>query len=414
MNKMKKLLQILFLLLPFLIRAQEIQFSDPVPLGSSINSESEEVSALLAPNGKTLYFVRAFDTRNKGGIGAGMDIWTSQRDGKGRYLPASNEFKHWNNRFNNSIIGIRKDNQVVYLLNSYNNKPGISFSKYLNGEWTSPELIPIPGIQQLNLVGFHMHSSFSILLISIERPDSQGKEDLYVSTKDSLEHWSEPLNLGSTINTPGFEISPFLSEDGKRLYFASDGHQGYGDADIFVAERLYNNWTLWTRPKNLGPKINSEKFDAYFSIYGDTTCYFSSNQASNFSDIYSSRVSLGKRTLLRDSVNKIVNDTKKLLSDLKSSDEPDGFQYVVSPLNSVVLSSLMQTQIKKLVTQYQADQIQLVELICYRLHPDQRTNIIDYLTSLGIAPKKIKPPTLVASGTTQSGVEIKVFLETKK
>lgn len=414
MNKMKKLLQILFLLCPFLIRAQEIQFSDPVPLGSSINSESEEVSALLSPNGKTLYFVRAFDSRNKGGIGAGMDIWTSQRDSKGRYLPASNEFKQWNNRFNNSIIGIRKDNQVVYLLNSYNNKPGIAFSKYLSGEWTSPELIPIPGIQQLNLVGFYMHSSFSILLISIERPDSQGKEDLYVSLKDSLEHWSEPLNLGTTINTPGFEISPFLSEDGKRLYFSSDGHQGYGDADIFVAERLYNNWTLWTRPKNLGSKINSEKFDAYFSIYGDTICYFSSNQASNFSDIYSSRVSLGKRTLLRDSVNKIVNETKKLLSDLKSSDEPDGFQYVVSPLNSVVLSSLMQTQIKKLVTQYQTDKIQVVELICYRLHPDQRTNVIDYLKSLGIAPKKIKPPTLVGSGTTQSGVEIKVFLEAKK
>jgi hypothetical protein len=414
MNKMKKFLQILFLLCPFLVRAQEIQFSDPVPLGSSINSESEEVSALLSPNGKTLYFVRAFDSRNKGGIGAGMDIWTSQRDSKGRYLPASNEFKQWNNRFNNSIIGIRKDNQVVYLLNSYNNKPGIAFSKYLGGEWTSPELIPIPGIQQLNLVGFYMHSSFSILLISIERPDSQGKEDLYVSLKDSLEHWSEPLNLGTTINTPGFEISPFLSEDGKRLYFSSDGHQGYGDADIFVAERLYNNWTLWTRPKNLGSKINSEKFDAYFSIYGDTICYFSSNQASNFSDIYSSRVSLGKRTLLRDSVNKIVNETKKLLSDLKSSDEPDGFQYVVSPLNSVVLSSLMQTQIKKLVTQYQTDKIQVVELICYRLHPDQRTNIIDYLKSLGIAPKKIKPPTLVGSGTTQSGVEIKVFLEAKK
>lgn len=216
----------------WLVHGQEIQFSDPVPFSSSINSESEEVSALLAPDGKTLFFVRAFDTRNKGGIGAGMDIWTSQRDSKGRFSTASNDLKKWNNKFNNSVIGIRKDNQVVYLLNSYTGKPGIAFSKNLNGEWTSPELIAIPGVQQLNLVGFYMHPSFSILLISIERADSQGKEDLYVSLKDSLDHWGEPLNLGSTINTPEFEISPFLSEDGKRLYFASNGHQGYGDADI--------------------------------------------------------------------------------------------------------------------------------------------------------------------------------------
>lgn len=409
MEQMKRLLAILFVVFPCLVQAQEFQFSEPVPLGSSINSESEEVSALLAPDGKTLYFVRAFDPRNKGGIGAGMDIWTSQRDGKGRYLAARNEFKQWNNKFNNSVIGIRKDNQVVYLLNSYSNKPGIAFSKYLNGEWTNPELISIPGIQQLNLIGFYMHPSFSVLLISLERSDSQGKEDLYVSLRDSLDHWSEPLNLGGTINTSGFEISPFLSDDGRRLYFASDGHQGYGDADIFVAERLYNNWTLWTRPKNLGAMINSQGFDAYFSIYGDSLCYFSSNRSSDFSDIYSSKIKIGKKTLLKDSVNKIVDETKKLLNELKASDEPDGFQYIASPLNSVVLSNPMKKQIQQLFSTVDVKNIKTLEMVCYRLHPDQLNNIIDYLVELGVSPKAIKKPTLINSGTIQSGVELRIY-----
>lgn len=411
MNYLKRLFGFLFLSISFQGLAQEIQFSDPVPLGSSINSESEEVSALLGPDGKTLYFVRAFDKRNKGGIGAGMDIWISQRDGKNRFSTATNDLKKWNNKFNNSIIGVRKDNQVVYLLNSYNTKPGIAFSKNLTGEWTPPELISIPGIQQLNLVGFYMHPSFSILLISIERADSQGKEDLYVSLKDSLDRWSEPLNLGSTINTGGFEISPFLSEDGKRLYFASDGHQGYGDADIFVAERLYNNWTLWTRPKNLGPKINSEKFDAYFSIYGDSVSFFSSNRASNFSDIYSSQVKISKKTMLRDSVNKIVDETKKLLNELKASDEPDAFQYIASPLNSVILSNPMKAQIKRLTSSIDVKKIKTMEMVCYRLHPDQLNNIIDYLVEIGVSPKTIKKPTLINSGTIQSGIELRIYLD---
>lgn len=392
---------------------QDLRFSDPVPLGSSINSESEEVNALLSPDGKTLYFVRAFDSRNKGGVAGGMDIWTSVRDSRGRFSICTNEHKKWNNKFNNSVIGIRNDNHVLYLLNSYNKKSGIAFSKYLEGEWTSPEVIPVPGIDQINLVGFYMHPSFSILLISSDRIGSYGKEDIYVSLKDSLDQWSEPLNLGNTINTDGFEISPFLSEDGKRLYFSSNGHKGYGDADIFVTERLYNNWTLWTRPKNLGGKINSEKFDAYFSVYGDSVCYFSSNQASNFSDIYTSKVSFQKKKQLSDSVNQIVNETKKLLNELKTSDEPDGFQYVSSPLNSVILSNLMQSQIKKLLSSYDLKNLKVIELTCYRLHSDQISNIIDYMVSLGVGRKLIKDPSLITSGTSQSGVELKLFMNPK-
>ena len=392
---------------------QDLKFSDPVPLGSSINSESEEVNALLSPDGKTLYFVRAFDRRNKGGVAGGMDIWTSVRDSRGRFSTCTNEHKKWNNKFNNSVIGIRNDNHVLYLLNSYNKKSGIAFSKYLEGEWTSPEVIPIPGIDQINLVGFYMHPSFSILLLSSDRMGSYGKEDIYVSLKDSLDQWSEPLNLGNTINTDGFEISPFLSEDGKRLYFSSNGHKGYGDADIFVSERLYNNWTLWTRPKNLGSKINSEKFDAYFSVYGDSVCYFSSNQVSNFSDIYTSKASFEKKKQLSDSINRIVNETKKLLNELKTSDEPDGFQYISSPLNSVILSNLMQSQIKKLLSSYDLNNLKVIELTCYRLHSDQISNIIDYMVSLGVGRKLIMDPSLITSGTSQSGVELKLFMNPK-
>ncbi len=393
--------------------SQDLKFSDPVPLGSSINSESEEVNALLSPDGKTLYFVRAFDRRNKGGVAGGMDIWTSVRDSRGRFSTCTNEYKKWNNKFNNSVIGIRNDNHVLYMLNSYNKKSGIAFSKYLEGEWTSPEVILIPGIDQINLVGFYMHPSFSILLISSDRVGSYGKEDIYVSLKDSLDQWSDPLNLGNTINTDGFEISPFLSEDGKRLYFSSNGHKGYGDADIFVSERLYNNWTLWTRPKNLGSKINSEKFDAYFSIYGDSVCYFSSNQVSNFSDIYTSKASFEKKKKLSDSVNRIIDETKKLLNELKTSDELDGFQYISSPLNSVILSNLMQSQIKKLLSSYNLNNLKVIELTCYRLHSDQISNIIDYMVSLGVGRKLIKDPSLITSGTSQSGVELKLFMNPK-
>jgi WD40-like Beta Propeller Repeat len=404
-----------FLFLFFLViesNAQEIKFTDPIRLPPQINTPYEEIGPLLTPDRQSLYFVRAFDPQNKGGRGAGMDIWVSAQDVKGNWLPPSNKLR-WNNKLNNAVVGIKKDGKVIYLLNSYTNKSGVAFSKNLNGSWTAPEIIPMSGIEKLNLVGFFMNSNFDVLLISMVKDGSFGKEDLYVSLKDSLDRWGEPINLGATINTSGFEISPFLSDDGKKLYFASDGHKGYGDADILVSERLHNNWTLWTRPRNLGSKINSEKFDAYFSIYGDSVCYFSSNRSSDFSDIYKSKVSIAKRTLLKDSVNKIVDETKKLLNELKSGDEASDFEYIPSPLNSVILSNPMQNQIKKIIGTYDTKQIKLIEMTCYRLHPDQINNVIDYLVSLGVSKQNIKQPALVTTGTIQSGVELKISLGSK-
>ncbi len=278
-------------LFSFSAYSQEIKFEEPIRLSEDINSDYEEINPLLSSDGKSLYFARVFHPDNSGGKIAGPDIWKSDKITSGKWAPASNQFKQWNTKSSNAVIGINKNHTILYLLNSYTKKSGVAFSKLLNGQWTAPETIAIPGMERSEFVGYYMNPSFNILLISMENKDSHGQEDLYVSLKDSLEKWSAPINLGSTINTEGFEISPFLSDDGKTLYFSSNGHAGIGDADIFVSERLYKDWTVWTKPRNLGAPINSPKFDSYFSIYGDSVCLFSSNRNSDLSDIYTAAVS---------------------------------------------------------------------------------------------------------------------------
>jgi len=94
--------------------------------------------------------------------------------------------------------------------------------------------------------------------------------------------------MGSTINSPGFEMSPFLSTDKKRLFFTSSGHPGLGNGDIFYSDRLYDSWEIWSAPKNLGEKVNSKYLDAYFSMYGDTIAYFSTNRLAQM-DIFKVR-----------------------------------------------------------------------------------------------------------------------------
>ncbi len=268
------------------VLSQELVFSEPVRLGSSVNSEVEELSPLMSADSKTLYFSRAFCERNTGGKFAGTDIWVSKKDEQGQWLPAVNMGNSWNNKLSNSVIGINQDHSVVYLLNAYSNKSGISFSKFYSGTWGSPEFIPIPGINRDDFVGFYANPKFDVILISMKGKDSFGEEDLYVSLKDSFGSWTEPKNLGATINTKGFEISPFLTEDKKRLFFSSNGHGGFGDADIFYCDRLYDSWETWTVPRNLGEYINSEQFDAYFAYHSDSLITFVSNRSGSSADIF--------------------------------------------------------------------------------------------------------------------------------
>lgn len=310
-----KFVGLLFFLCSTSAFAQQMNFGDAEALSGSVNTDAEEVSPLLSTDGKTLFFSRAFDVRNSGGEFAGMDIWIAKRNSNTSASPwqtASNNIPSWNNKESNAVIGVSKDNNSVYLLNAYKAKSGIAFSKYDGNNWSTPELIPIPGIKRTEFVGFYMNPDFNVLLISMNQNDGMGQEDLYVCLKDSLTGaWKKPLNLGSTINTEGFEISPFLSSDGKRLYFASSGHKGQGDADIFYSDRLYNSWEAWSTPKNLGAKVNSDGFDAYFSIYGDSVAYFTSNKGGKLANIYQVKVS---------SVSQFGNSEKQYLTRAEVSE----------------------------------------------------------------------------------------------
>jgi hypothetical protein len=289
--------------------AQELVFSEPIKLSSNVNSEDEELGVVLSSDGKTMYFSRAFHDKNRGGKYAGTDIWMSKKDDEGNWMPAANVGSPWNNKQSNSVIGINQDNTIVYLSNAYSNKSGIAFSKLINGTWSDPEVIPIPGINRNDFVGFYVNPAFDVILISMKGEDSFGEEDLYVSLKDASEKWMEPKNLGPTINTKGFEISPFLSSDKKRLFFSSNGHGGSGDADIFVCDRLFDSWETWSVPKNLGDKLNTINFDAYF-VLNDSIGYFMRSIKSERSDFYSAKIKQPDKFVKVETTTQYLSDNE--------------------------------------------------------------------------------------------------------
>lgn len=114
-----------------------------------------------------------------------------------------------------------------------------------------------------------------MLIFASDMPGGEGGNDLYVCNKNSFGEWGAPVNLGKTVNTEGDEMFPFIGANNK-LYFASDGHVGYGGLDVYEVD-LYSN----SKPvvANVGMPVNSSYDD--MSLVLDKTGnsgYFSSNR----------------------------------------------------------------------------------------------------------------------------------------
>jgi outer membrane protein OmpA-like peptidoglycan-associated protein len=126
-------------------------------------------------------------------------------------------------------------------------------------------------------------SDGSRVIFTSARPGGYGGYDLYMVDRNVLGDWGPATNLGGIVNTPFNEISPFISQDGKTLYFGSDGHPGYGQYDLF--KTVFENGK-WSTPVNLGKPLNTSGSDNYFTIGGSgEKGYFSSDRAGD-EDIY--------------------------------------------------------------------------------------------------------------------------------
>lgn len=131
----------------------------------------------------------------------------------------------------------------------------IFMTERVGNQWKEPR-----PIKEINSSSWDSHPALSpdgrTIYFTSSRPGGIGKMDIWAAEKDSNGVWQPPFNLGRDINTPFDEETPFIHANGQTLYFASDGHPGFGKVDLFWTQR---NKAGWEVPKNLGKSINSHK-----------------------------------------------------------------------------------------------------------------------------------------------------------
>ena len=179
------------------------EWTTPVNITPDLQSDGDQYVSCLSVNGTTLYLSKDDNVNS--------DLWVSKFNGE-KWEPATK---------------LRKEINTKY--------------------WETHGYVSDDG---------------TMLIFASDRPGGFGGLDLYISRLNANGEWGTPVNAGPEINTSVNEDRPFLIDNGKKLYFASQGHFNMGGYDLFVSEMQSNG--IWSNPENLGYPLNTPDDNIFF------------------------------------------------------------------------------------------------------------------------------------------------------
>ena len=253
-------------------------------VGKDVNSLYSEYVPLVSADQSLLIFT----SRRAGSTGGNMyidnqyyeDIYISNKDGH-RWTPAHNIGSNINTDLHDACIGLSPDGSQLFVYNT-SNGGDIYMSTLDDNNWTVPKSFNKPINSKFLEASASVTADGNTLYFTSTRPYYKDL-DIYKSVKDEYGVWSEPVNLGTTVNTEYDDDAPFILSDNKTLTFSSKGHKGMGGYDIF--RTTLSEFGTWSEPVNMGFPINTTGDDVYMVFSGDgSTGYFSSVRETGFGD----------------------------------------------------------------------------------------------------------------------------------
>tara|TARA_B100000795_G_scaffold248396_1_gene215245 strand:+ start:9 stop:1700 length:1692 start_codon:yes stop_codon:yes gene_type:complete len=191
------------------------------------------------------------------------DVYLSKINKKGKWSAPIIVAEPINTEDNEGSVFVNKRGTVMYLTQCKKEKKktlgcGIYVSKRKGKLWEVPQLLQIKVDSNTTIGHPALSEDETILIFSSDLSGGYGGKDLWISVKGKRNTWSDPVNLGPMVNTPGDEMFPFLHSDGT-IYFSSNGHVGIGGLDIYKTSQDENG--AYTLPVNLKFPINSSADD---------------------------------------------------------------------------------------------------------------------------------------------------------
>lgn len=250
-----------------------------VALAGDVNSGFNEYAPLFTENGKRIYFTSRRANTTGGTINPDdqeyfEDVYTGVwNELLNKYDSITNNVERINGPGFESISWISSDGLLAYVtLNTTATaakKPTkssdiceVDFTK--KGKWNVPKPINNKTINSSFFDGSAtLTADGNTMYFVSDRKGDKRSTDIYMVQKNG-KSWGKAVLLPDSINTLFRETTPYITPDGRFLFFSSEGHTSMGGLDVFVSE---NTGTGWTKAVNLGASINSVNDDTHFSIY---------------------------------------------------------------------------------------------------------------------------------------------------
>ena len=258
-------------------------------LNGDVNSGFDDYGAILADSGKVIYFTSRRSNTTGGGVNPDderyfEDVYKATWDETTQeWSDVTNKLGKINSKGFDALNYISPDGLwAVITLNTTATDDSkttkgsdICEIKMSNkGVWNSPRIINNKSINTSYFEGSaSLTADGNTMYFVSDRKGLKSSTDIYVAHRDGKK-WGGAKPLPFTINTKGRETTPFITADGRYLFFSSNGHVGLGGMDVYVVENLGDSWG---EPINLGYGINTVNNDTHFSFNQDLLIAFISS-----------------------------------------------------------------------------------------------------------------------------------------
>lgn len=259
-------------------------------ISDDLNSGYNDYAPTLRNNGEEIYFVSRRPDTQGGGLNPDdqiyfEDIYRAKWNAEyGEWDSITNDLGRLNTDGFDAVSHISQDGNTMYItlntsvldIKRTTKSSDICVTDYTTkGGWNTPKPIKNKTINTSFFDGAPtLTADENTMYFVSDRKGEKSLSDIYVVERTGKK-WGEAKPLPANINTVGNETTPYITPDGKYLFFSSDGLNGMGGYDIYVAENLGNG--QWSNPVNLGPEFNTVNNDTHFKYYKDLNkAFFSS------------------------------------------------------------------------------------------------------------------------------------------
>ena len=244
-------------------------------LGDSINTEFADFSSNISLDGRALYFTSRRPWAD--GASNGFRDPMLNHYSEDIYQASLAENDGWNSpsrmdmckpQFNEASVSVSIDERRVYTYNDKKGQGDIYFSDLKNGSFSPIAPVGKSGVNTESRWETHYTVSpdGKMVFFVSDKESGYGKRDIYFM-EETDGKWTEPKNIGGTINSKWDEDAPFMGLDNNVLYFSSNDSTSMGEFDIFMSVRDENG--IWSAPINLGYPINSVGDDLFYTHTAD-------------------------------------------------------------------------------------------------------------------------------------------------